>query len=205
MKFRILLPLLLFLFSTAFAQQVRLDAGLGVGTTFHDGSIGPGKVLFTSALTYEYTSRFEFGVDFLTTGQMRFSDPEPILELSNFDIYESGLANMTNYMAFGRYKFPLREPRRHVFVGAGLGLSHVVQRVNTNETKSVSKNNFIIGLEAGIVRNNWTLGLRWISPVTTPAFEEVNQETGRTVVFSEANLTPVFFYAKYDLIRIGRN
>lgn len=65
MKFRILLPLLLFLFSTAFAQQVRLDAGLGVGTTFHDGSIGPGKVLFTSALTYEYTSRFEFGVDFL--------------------------------------------------------------------------------------------------------------------------------------------
>ena len=204
MKSNLLLSFCMLLFSVSHAQQLTLDAGLGAGITFDHGEIGPGKILFTSALNYQSNHRFDFSLDFLTTGQMGFSDPTPIVSFSNFDIYDERQANLTNIMFFSKYKFAIKDPKKYAFVGAGVGLSHVVQRVRTNETRNVSKNNFVVGFEAGLVRRNVTLGIRWLSPVTTPTFEEVSEETGRTVVFSEANLTPILIYAKYDLIRIWK-
>ncbi len=204
MKSLLFLPFLFFAISISQAQQYSIDAGLGLGTTFHDGSIGPGKVLFTSALNYQSNHRFDFSLDFLATGQMGFSDRTPILSIDNFDVYEAGLANLTNVMFFSRYKFAIKEPRKYAFVGAGAGLSHVTQRVNTNDTKRVAKSNFAVGLDLGIVRNHLTLGLRWISPVITPSFEENSEVTGRRVVYTEANLSPILFYAKYDILRVWR-
>ncbi|WP_114751043.1 hypothetical protein [Pleomorphovibrio marinus] len=204
MKFNLLVSVFLLLSFVSQAQQVNLDAGLGLGTTFNYGEIGPAKILFTSSLKYQSNHRFDFSLDFLTTGQMGFSDPSPIVSLDHFDIYDERQANLTNFMFFSKYKFAIQDPNKYAFVGAGAGLSHVVQRVRTNETRNVTKNNFLVGIEAGLVRRNFTFGLRWLSPVTTPTFEEISEETSRTVVFSEANLTPILFYAKYDILRIWK-
>ncbi|GAB2618042.1 hypothetical protein [Belliella aquatica] len=204
MKFKILLPALFLFFSVAHAQEIKIDAGLGLGTTFDNGAFGPGKVLATAALNYRTVSRFDFSLDFLTTGQLSFSERKPIITTANFDMYNSRLANWTNVMFFTRYKFAIKDPRRYAFIGAGLGLSHVSQRVNTNDTRRVYKNNFAAGLEAGLVRNNITLGLRFITPVEAPTFQEINEADGREVVYPEATFIPLMFYVKYDIVRVWK-
>ncbi|AFL83528.1 hypothetical protein Belba_0881 [Belliella baltica DSM 15883] len=40
MKFRILLPALFLFFSVSHAQEIKIDAGLGLGTTFDNGVFG---------------------------------------------------------------------------------------------------------------------------------------------------------------------
>lgn len=135
---------------------------------------------------------------------MGFSVPSPIISLSQFDIYDERQANLTNFIIFSNYKFAVQNQKKYAFVGVGTGLSQVVLRVRTNETRNVSKNHFVLGIEAGLVRRNPTFGILWLNPVTTSTFIEISEETGRTVVFSEANLTPILFYAKYDILRIWK-
>lgn len=204
MKFKILLTAFFLLFAVAHAQEVEIDAGLGLGTSYDNGAFGLGKVLATAALNYRTTSRFDFSLDFLTTGQLSFSERTPIITTANFDMYDSRLANWTNVMFFTRYKFAIKDPRRYSFIGAGAGLSHVSQRVNTNDTRRVYRNNFAAGLEAGIVRNHVTLGLRLTTPVQAPTFQEINEVDGREVVYPEATFIPLMFYAKYDIVRVWK-
>lgn len=64
MKFKFLLPAFLLLCSVSQAQELKIDAGLGVGTFIDDWSFGPGKVLATTALNYRTDTRFDFSADF---------------------------------------------------------------------------------------------------------------------------------------------
>lgn len=204
MKFRILLPALLLLFTVAQAQEIEIDGGLGLGTSYYDGDFGPGKVLATAAINYRTMTRFDFSLDFLISGRLSLYERTPSITTPNFDMYDSRLANWTNAMFFTRYKFAIKDPRHYSFLGAGLGLSHISQRVNINDTKRVAKNNFAAGFEAGIVRGHVTLGLRLTTPVQAPTFQEVNEADGREVVYPEATFIPLMFYAKYDIVRVWK-
>lgn len=180
------------------AQNLTLHGGLGLGGFIHSGDQEtPPKIALHLGAGYCINDIWSLGIDFQPWGNLNPYSGNVGIDDGNKEFHEAGGGSSRLLLFQARYQLAPSKEKFRPFIGLGTGSHQMIEFIHVNQISDIRQNNWVVAPEVGIDFTIFSMALRWISPATTPEFNNTDLATGRQIIYDSGSLSMLNLYIKY--------